>query len=309
MLLRSAISLALVLALNSAALGEKRCNGVAAQVGDEKRCLKPKDSFKDCSNCPEMVVVPAGSFTMGSPAGEPGRYDDEGPQHKVTIAKSFAVGRIAITRGEFTTFVRETNHATGDKCWTFEDGKSEERTSRSFHNPGFAQDDQHPVVCVNWDDAKAFATWLSNKTGKIYRLLSEAEREYATRAGSTTRYTFGNVEKSLCRYGNVADQTAKRSIKGAEKWTIADCDDGYAYTAPVGKFTANAFGIHDVHGNVWDWTEDCWHDNYQGAPTNASAWTSGDCSKRVIRGSSWFGYPRYLRSAGRFCEDAMGRAA
>jgi formylglycine-generating enzyme required for sulfatase activity len=218
----------------------------------------------------------------------------------VTIGKALAVGRTAITRGEYATFVRETNHPIGDKCWTFENGNWEEHSGRSFRNPGFTQDDQHPVVCVNWDDAKAFAAWLSKKTGKSYRLLSEAEREYMTRGGTTTRYGFGDDEKSLCRYGNVADQTAKRSIKGTEKWTPPDCDDGYAFTAPAGHFAANPFGIHDVHGNVWDWTVDCWNTNYQGAPTDGSAWTSGDCTKRVIRGGSWINAPQYLRSAYRY---------
>lgn len=283
----------------SAARPNTRCDGVETQVGLEIRCLNPKETFKDCPNCPEMVVVPAGQFTMGSSPGEVGRFDNEGPQHEVTIGKTFAVGRFGITRGEFAAFVLETNHPTGDKCWTFEDGKAEERVGRSFLNPGFAQDDRHPVVCVNWDDAKAFAAWLAKKTGKPYRLLSEAEREYVARAGSTTRYSFGNDEKALCRYGNVADLTAKKSIKGAEKWTIADCDDGYAYTAPVGEFAPNAFGIYDVHGNVWDWTEDCWHENYQGAPADGLAWTTAcsDNSRRVVRGGSWSYFPQFLRSA------------
>jgi formylglycine-generating enzyme required for sulfatase activity/uncharacterized caspase-like protein len=282
------------------------CQGF--EIGNERKCLRPKDTFKECSTCPEMVVVPNGSFTMGSPEGEPNKLlnSAESPQHEVTISKPFAVGRYAITRGEFATFVRETNHAAGDKCRTYEDGKwekQEERAGRSFRNPGFAQDDQHPVVCVNWDDAKAFATWLSHKTSKPYRLLTEAEREYVTRAGSKTRYSFGNDEKSLCKHGNVLDHTAKRSMKGIDIWPFADCDDGYAYTAPVGHFAANAFGIHDTHGNVWDWTEDCWHENYQGAPTDSSAWTSGDCSKRVIRGGAWRDFPLNLRSASRLAGD------
>jgi formylglycine-generating enzyme required for sulfatase activity len=272
-----------------------RCEHIEAQVGNEKRCLKLKDSFRDCPDCPEMVVVPAGQFTMGSPESERDHYDMEGPQHDVTVGKALAVGHFAVTRGEFATFVQETNHPT-DNCVTFENGRIEERADRSFRNPGFTQDDRHPVVCVNWDDAKAFVVWLSKKTGKPYRLLSEAEREYVTRAGTTTRYSFGNDERALFRYGNVGDQTAKKSIKGAEKWPIADCDDGYAYTAPVGQFAPNQFGIHDAHGNVWDWTEDCWHKNYQGAPTDGSAWMSGNCSERVVRGGAWGYTPEYLRS-------------
>jgi formylglycine-generating enzyme required for sulfatase activity len=153
---------------------------------------------------------------------------------------------------------------------------------------------------VNWDDAKAFAARLSKKTGKSYRLLSESEREYVTQAGTTTRYSFGDDENKLCQYGNVADRSAKNKIKGAEAWKFADCDDGYAYTAPVGQFAANPFGIHYVLGNVWDWTEDCWNDKYDGAPLDGSAWTSGDCSRRVLRGGSWDNNPQLLRAAIRF---------
>jgi hypothetical protein len=138
---------------------------------------------------------------------------------------------LASAPSAFATFVQETNH--GHVCVAFENGRIEERADRSFRNPGFAQDERYPVVCVNWDDAKAFVVWLSKKTGKPYRLLSGAEREYVTRAGTTTRYSLGNDDRALCRYGNVGDQTAKKSIKGAEKWTIADRDDGYARTAPV----------------------------------------------------------------------------
>jgi formylglycine-generating enzyme required for sulfatase activity len=150
---------------------------------------------------------------------------------------------------------------------------------------------------VNWNDAKAYAAWLSRKTGKTYRLLTEAEREYAARAGSTSRYSFGDEEKDVCRYGNGADQTARSTITGASNWTIAPCSDGYAYTAPVGSFLPNAFALHDVHGNAWEWVEDCWHPNYAGAPADASAWTSGDCSIRTVRGGAWWIGPNGLRSA------------
>jgi formylglycine-generating enzyme required for sulfatase activity len=282
---------------------------VETLVGEEKRCLKPKDGFKDCDTCPEMVMIPAGEFIMGSPQNEDGRNSDEGPQHKVTIAKPFAVARFAATRGGFAAFVRETRRATGEKCWTYEDGKGVERAGRSFRNPGFAQDDQHPVVCVNWEDAKALVDWLSKKTAKPYRLLTEAEREYVTRGGTTARYHFGNDEKSLCRYGNGADRTAKSQIKGAVIWTTADCEDGYAHTAPVGKFAANPFGLHDVHGNVWEWVEDCHVASYNGAPTDGTARSSGTCSSRVLRGGSWISNPRVLRSAFRYGARPVGRGS
>jgi formylglycine-generating enzyme required for sulfatase activity len=162
------------------------------------------------------------------------------------------------------------------------------------------------VVCVNWDDAKAFAAWLSKKADKPYRLLSEAEREYATRGRTTTRYYFGNDETKLCQYGNGADRTARNKTKIAGG---ADCEDGYAYTAPVGQFTANPFGLHDMHGNVYDWVEDCWHDSYKGAPTDGSAWITSctDASRRVLRGGAWSYNSQALRSANRSGVSAGNR--
>jgi formylglycine-generating enzyme required for sulfatase activity len=143
--------------------------------------------------------------------------------------------------------------------------------------------------------------WLARKTGKTYRLLTEAEWEYAARAriepATYSRYSFGNDENDLCRYGNGADQTAKSTVPGARNWTIASCNDGYAYTSPVGSFAANAFGLYDMQGNARQWTEDCYHNNYAGAPSDGSAWTTGDCSRRVLRGGSWSVDPGELRAA------------
>ena len=153
--------------------------------------------------------------------------------------------------------------------------------------PGFAQSGSHPAVCLSWGDAKAYVAWLTRKTGKTYRLLTQAEWEYAARAGTTSRYFFGDDDRDLWRYGNGADQTAKSKIAGSENWPFAPCSDGYAYTAPAGSFLPNAFGLYDVHGNAGQWLEDCYHDSYVGAPSDGSAWTSGDCRNRVLRGGSW----------------------
>ena len=268
-----------------------KCDGVEAQVGSEMSCLRPNESFRDCETCPEMIVVPAGHFSMGSPESEPDRESwqkgTESPQHEVTIDKTFAVGRFATTRGEFAAFAHETNHATGDKCWTHENDKWEERSGRSFRNPGFAQDDRHPVVCVNWDDAKAYASWLSHKTGRTYRLLSEAEREYVARAGTTTPFWWGS---------SITPQQA--NYDGNHTYAGGGSKGEYRKrTVPVDSFKVNPWGFYNVHGNVGDWTEDCRHDTYQGAPTDGSAWTAGDCSRRVVRGGSWGSIPQFLRSA------------
>jgi formylglycine-generating enzyme required for sulfatase activity len=268
----------------------------------EEGALKPKDSFKECDICPEMVVVPAGSFTMGSPDSEEGRLAGEGPQHVVTIGKPFAVAKFHVTVDQLSAFVTETGYDAGSKCWTIENDNYEERSARSWRNPGYSQNGSHPVVCLDWNDAKAYVAWLARKTGKPYRLLTESEWEYAARArtepGAYPRYSFGNDEKDLCRYGNGLDQTDKNDI--ATNLPVAPCNDGYTYTSPVASFAANGFGLYDMQGNAWQWTEDCYHASYAGATLDGSAWTFGDCFGRVARGGSWDNYPGFLHPAFRF---------
>jgi formylglycine-generating enzyme required for sulfatase activity/uncharacterized caspase-like protein len=256
-------------------------------------------TFRDCADCPEMVVIPAGRFTMGSPAAEAGRSPDEGPQHGVSV-KSIAMGKTHITRGQFAAFVNATKYDAGNKCVTFEGGKFEGGTGRNWRNPGYQQADNHPVVCINWDDAKAYAKWLSSKTGKVYRLPTESEWEYAARAATTSARYWGENPDAACRYANVGDQTATSQIEGASAWDIHNCSDGYAYTAPVASFRPNAFGLQDMIGNVRQWVEDCWHADYNGAPRDGSAWKAGDdCGSRVQRGGSWLEGPAIARSAHR----------
>ena len=197
-----------------------------------------------------------------------------------------------MTRAEFAAFVRKTGHeATG--CWVLVldyDG------SKDWRDPGYEQTDRDPVACVSWNDAKAYLGWLSHKSGKTYRFPSESEWEYAARAGTNTARFWGDDADRGCGYANVLDRTGKRENKLG--WmNSARCDDGYAQTAPVGSFTANAFGVHDMLGNVWEWTEDCWNDLYKGAPRDGSAWRSGDCDQRILRGALWSGIPRFVRAA------------
>ena len=262
--------------------------------------LKPKDVFRECGEgCPEMVVVPAGAFTMGSPESEVGRGNNEGPQHAVTIAHPFAVGKFHVTVDQFAAFVKATHYDAGSSCYGWTGTKFEKREGWSWKDPGFAQSGTDPAVCLNWEDSKAYVAWLSQKTGKTYRLLSESEYEYATRGGSRGRFFFGDDEAELCRYGNGADKTAKAEIPGGAGWTVVPCSDGYAYTSPGGSFAANSFGLYDMYGNAISWLEDCYHGDYKGAPADGSAWTSGDCGRRVLRGGSWLGSPGYLRAADR----------
>jgi formylglycine-generating enzyme required for sulfatase activity len=278
-----------------------RRDGVALTAAQE-RGLKPKDTFRECENCPEMVVVPAGSFTMGLPAGEKGLFGDQGPQHTVTIGRPFAVGKLHVTVDQFAASVKETGYAASSACykWGVRGGNG------SWRDPGFKQEGSHPVVCVSWDDAKAYAEWLADKTHKPYRLLTEAEFEYAARGQTAPsaypRFWFGNDDGELCRYGNGLDQTARNSIAVAKDWTVAACNDGYAYTSPAGHYKPNTFGLYDMAGNAWQWTQDCYHDSYSGAPADGSAWIIG-CkeSGRVVRGGSWSDLPPAFRA------DSRGR--
>jgi formylglycine-generating enzyme required for sulfatase activity len=253
----------------------------------EECALKPKDAFKECDDCPEMVVVPAGDFVMGSPDTETGHFPQEGPQHKVKFAKPFAAGKFAVTLGEFKAFVVATNFDVGLTCDSWNGSAWERREGGSWRNPGFLQIDEQPVVCVNWVEAEAYAKWLSDTTGKSYRLLSEAEWEYAARGGTTTAYYWGDA-----------------FLKGRAHCQGCGGEHDGTRTSPVGSFVPNAFGLYDMAGNAWQFTLDCYHKTYQvsdndTAPSDGGAWTSGDCKFRVARGGSWMNAPAVLRSASR----------
>jgi len=239
---------------------------VAALSPMQEKALKPHGAFKECANCPEMVVVPAGKFSMGSPASEPGRFGDEGPQHTVTIARRFAVDRFEVTFDQWDACAADggcNGYKPSDEGW----GRG-----------------RRPVINVSWDDANAYVAWLSKKTGRSYRLLSESEYEYAARAGTQTAYPWGNA---------VGTKKANCHACGSQ-WDARQ-------TAPAGSFAANRFGLYDMVGNVREWTEDCYHDSYSGAPTDGSAWTEGaNCYNRVVRGGSWLLAPAFLRSASRY---------
>jgi len=259
---------------------------------------KVGERFRDCPECPEMVVVPAGSYRMGSPSYEQGRQEDEGPVHEVTIATPFAIGRHEVTVAEFGRFVDETGYSAENLCWTHEgDSWGIRRAGRGWRNPGFGQSGRHPVACVNWDDAQEYAAWLSGETGEEYRLPSESEWEYTARAGRATARYWGEGESGQCRHANGGDASVKERYSDWP-WPVA-CRDGHVHTAPAGSFAANSWGLHDMLGNVWEWTEDCWNFSYAGAPSDGNAWEweYGDCSVRVLRGGSWASGPSGLRAA------------
>lgn len=267
----------------------------------------PGEAFRDCADCPEMVVVGTGSFVMGSPDVEAGRETHEGPQRTVRIERAFALGRTEVTVGQWRRFVRATGHVTeaeaerngrwqGCAVLNAAGNNWEWPGGRNWRDPGFAQDDSHPVVCVSWNDVQAYVQWLSRSTGQTYRLPSEAEWEYAARAGTQSSRPWGEDPNQACRWGNVADQTARRRFRGL---TIHECDDRHLFTAPVGTYGRNAFGLQDMIGNVWEWVQDCYHrDAYGGrAPSDGRAYEVAGCSDRVLRGGSWFFDPVSARSA------------
>jgi formylglycine-generating enzyme required for sulfatase activity len=233
----------------------------------------PGETFRDCPGCPEMVVMPAGAFTMGSPRNLEGRYPEENPERRVTIARRFALAKYEVTFDEWDACVSAGGftHRPGDSYW----GRG-----------------RRPVINLSWTDAKQYVAWLSRATGKAYRLPSEAEWEYAARAGSKTRYSWGDSPGA-----NKANFVGSGSL-----WDRK--------TAPVGSFEANAFGLHDMHGNAIEWVEDCWNDTYAMGPTDGRPWRTGpnshglpgrteDCWARVARGGSWSDGPEVVRSAAR----------
>jgi formylglycine-generating enzyme required for sulfatase activity len=260
-MLRAGLILLVCLLLPSSAFAAKRSAIEKKQMAGE--LLRPGMVFRDCFDCPELVVVPAGKFMMGSPPTEAGRREAEGPQHTVTIARPFAVGKYEVTFEEWDACVQAggCKHIPDDDGW----GRG-----------------KHPVIHVSWRDTKEYLAWLSLKTGQTYRLLSEAEWEYAARAGTTTRYAFGDtISKVHAQYSERYFGSGGKPIE-------------------VGLLAPNAFGLHDMHGNVWELVEDYWHPDYKGAPVDGSVWRGGDASQIVVRGGYYATLSAGVRSADRF---------
>jgi formylglycine-generating enzyme required for sulfatase activity len=235
---------------------------------EQKGVGKAVSEFRDCAvACPAMVVIPAGKFTIGSSENEVGRTAGEGPRHEVTITKPLAVSRYEVTFDQWDACVAEAGCPHAEDAW----GRG-----------------TMPVINVSWDDAKLYVAWLSRLTGEEYRLLSEAEWEYAARAGSNTAYSWGD-----------GPGTGNANCNGCGGAAMLQ-------TVPVGSFRPNAFGLFDMQGNVWEWVEDVWHDSYVGAPVDGSAWLrGGDGNYRVIRGGSWHNETELVRAAVRLERDSQ----
>lgn len=254
----------------------RACNGVRASVANETACLKPLDEFRDCASCPQMVVVAPGKFVMGANDGS----TSERPPHEVTIANSFAIGKFEITFDEWEECLKERGctHLPDDWKW----GKG-----------------RRPVISVSWlDVVEQYLPWLARRTNALYRLPTEAEWEYVARAGSTSKYFFGEDASRLCNFGNISD-VAFINKYGSGRYV--PCSDGFADMAPVGQFAPSSFGVFDTIGNASEWVQECWHSDYVRAPVDGSEWTEGgDCEMRVVRGGSFRGLSHGVRSAQRY---------
>ncbi len=272
--------------------------GLPAMVGAAHVEIHADREFRECPDCPVMVGVPGGKFVMGSPAGEGGRFDAEGPRHTVSV-RPFALGEYDVTTAEFLTFLRATGYQPAP-CNPIL-GLTWNVPSRGLaFPPGLTDPPLEPAVCLSWNDAQAYIAWLNAKlptnasSAKSrdgpYRLPSEAEWEYAARAGTATARWWGD-----------AIGTGNANCDGCgSQW------DG-RLIAPAGSFGPNPFGLYDMLGNVWQWVNDCWNESYIGAPTDGSTWATGDCTRHVLRGGSWSNLPIFIRAATRSKSDAAGK--
>jgi formylglycine-generating enzyme required for sulfatase activity/tRNA A-37 threonylcarbamoyl transferase component Bud32 len=268
-------------------------NPVFRPTIEQERSLRPGAFLKDCDTCPELVIIAPGTFAMGSPLDESHRTEFEGPLHNVSFSRRLAVGRYAVTVAQFTEFVQATGYSYGQTCFTQDDRGWVERGDYSFLSPGFSQADDHPVVCVSWADAIEYVKWLSRRTTRSYRLLSEAEREYVTRAGTHTSYWWG----STAPVGEANFDSRPRNSSGGIT----------GGTVPVDRGRANPWGLFNVHGNVAEWVEDCWQPNYSRAAADGTALEAQECSLRVVRGGAWTSWPEDIRSAYREMADRNDR--
>lgn len=296
---------------------------LAISFGFAGTAAEPGKIFRDCKDCPEMIVIPPGEFQMGArsdeygSAGLPVHLGGEVPQHTVKIEYAFALGRYTVTRDEWAAYIaslpKDSEAATSQGCSVLIPSTGEWKVdpARSWRDPGFKQTGRDPVVCINWNEAKAYTAWLSKRTRQSYRLPSEAEWEYAARAGTTTINYWGSDRLNACRFANASDLT--RAEVHAYARNVPDssflCHDRFVFTAPVNAFPPNPWKLYGMSGNVWQMVEDCVHEGYTGAPTDGSVWSGGDCTSHIDRGASWVNSPKYVRVAARHTDLTDARTS
>jgi len=313
-----------------ASLVDGELKPVAAEKAIEQQNLtlgKPyRDELQSGGVGPDVVLVPAGQFLMGSAEAEAGRYTNEGPQHMVKFARPFLLGKTEITVAQFRHFVGITGYETDAERNSgsfLRDANSErgrwrlkQEVNWRFDHEGKPSREENPVVHVSWNDVQVYLKWLSKETGKHYRLPSEAELEYANRAGSDDPYWWGKgtPPQKLANIRGDGDELVANPLTwkhtGQERGfllqagdlpvTFDNYSDGFHGLAPVANFSANPFGLFDTAGNVWEWAQDCWHYNYKNAPTDGSAWVEKKCDERVVKGGSFYCFPTHVRSANRW---------
>jgi len=282
------------------------------------------ESIRDCTDCPELVSIPVGEFVMGADIEEPRRLElpefwatREQPKHRVLIQRAFALGKYELTRAEFARFAAETGYSPEPGCWHFIGTEWLFDQARSWRDAKIGETDAHPVTCINWHDASAYLEWLSRKTGQRYRLASEAEWEYAVRAGTSTAYWFGDDPQRICEFVNLGDLDTQDRFRWHETkikydkmsdWKGQSCRDGYPTLAPVAATVANPFGVHGMLGNANEWVADCWNDDHRSAAGNQAARLTGaDCGLRVMRGQGWTAVAASTRAAFRLKMNATDR--
>jgi len=267
--------------------------------------------FQDCDDCPSMTVIPSGNAILGSEPWSANRKSGDGPIREVTIEYGLAVSTYETTRAQYRAFIDATGYTTvepegreGCNTWSYDRVLGFVR-DHNWDSPGYDQREDHPVICVSWADASAYAAWLAETTGKPYRLLSSTEFEYATRAGTRGPWFWGTDNAQACTYANVADSTFRRLYDYAP---VFACDDGQERTSPVGAYEPNPWGLYDMLGNAWEWTDDCVHADMSQAPTDGRAWLEeddGDCDRRVPRGGSWVSGSDWTRAAAQAADGAL----
>ena len=285
--------------LNSTTLPSGDGRVMAKEPGQATPAITPA-----CADCPEMVRLDGGGFWMGSDDSDKEAAVSEKPFHRVLV-RPFSLGKYEVTRGQYAAFVKGTGYSSGLSCWSYKNGSFGDQLGADWRRPGFAQDDNHPVVCVNLADALAYIAWLNRKTGQTFRLPTEAEWEYAVRGGTNTNRYWGDNADDACRYANVADQTLKAKPEFS-RTVLHICTDGYAYTAPVGSFQSNGFQLNDMMGNVWEWTCSAFEEKFAGGEKECVQ-NDDATTRRTLRGGSWGSDPQYVRSAYRRGDGPTGR--
>jgi formylglycine-generating enzyme required for sulfatase activity len=303
-----AFAACLLLIISGATLGTSR-------AAEAPALRSPGTVFRDCADCPELVVIPAGSNDMGSDAvpldsvRRVGPVDldyiasSEAPRHRISIARPYALGRYEITRAQYARFVAETARPDPEACAVHDavkDSWAVALPGYSWRNPSYPQQDDHPVACTNFLDASDYAAWLSRITGQHYRLPSEAEWEYAARAGTHTARYWGDSSETICERAQIGTTATAERLGFTRHWRrVLICGSDRAFTLPVGSFAPNPFGLYDMLGNVVEVTADCFHDNFTGAPADGSVWNEPDCHRHVGKGGGFLSPPLYARAANR----------